>query len=229
MSQYVQWLKSANESILHPAAIDFMRSLPDSMFLGTSVFALFTQSFPLGILVLAMLEFTLLHRVFGGTASYIQSGNEQSPKDYKCIPGIPSPYQISIVGKLISQHAFPSGPMMFVASVLSYTILSIYNFSNELKELSQQEPQWNTRIPVSITFCCLLLVFYMLWRYNTECDSAMNVLASSIIGLIVGGVVCLVHQFLFGRFAINFLGIPILADRAAEGRPLYVCAKTKTN
>jgi len=229
MSQYIEGLKSTYGSILRPAAIDFMRSLPDSMFLGTSVFALFTQSFPLGILVLAMLEFTLLHRIFAGTASYIQSGNQESPKDYKCLPGIPSPYQISIIGKLISQYIFPSGPIMFVAAVISYTIGSILNFNQELKELSQQEPQWNTRIPVSITFCCLLLIFYMLWRYNTECDSAINILASAILGLIVGGIVYLIHVFLFGRFAINFLGIPILADRAAEGRPLYVCAKTKTN
>jgi hypothetical protein len=66
MSQYFDWLKSFNKSILRPAATDFMRSLPDSLFIGTTVFALLTQSYPLGILVLAMLETTLLHRSIGG-------------------------------------------------------------------------------------------------------------------------------------------------------------------
>jgi hypothetical protein len=35
----------------------------------------------------------------------------------------------------------------------------------------------------------------------------------------------LLHTYLFGRDSINFLGVPLLGDRAANGRPLYVCAK----
>ena len=224
MSHYFDSLKSFNTSILLPASIDFMRSLPDSLFIGTSVFAMLTQSFPLGILVLAMLETTLFHRFLGGVLSQIDSNNTTKPGHYMCIPGIPSAYQLSIVGNLVSQVSTPSGPTLFVSSVLSYIMCSIFNFNKELKELGQREPEWKTRIPLSLTFSLLLLSCYVIWRFMNSCDSLINVLGSTIIGLLVGMVIFLVHVYLFGRFAVNLLGIPILSDRASEGKPLYVCA-----
>ena len=224
MSQYFDWLKSSKNSILLPAATDFMRSLPDSLFIGTSVFALLTQSFPLGILVLAMLETTLLHRSIGGILSQIDSGNTVKPGNYMCIPGIPSAYQLSVVGNLVSQISVPSGPTMFIASVLGYIMCSMFNFNKELKELGQREPEWKTRIPLSVTFSLLLLCSYVIWRFMNSCDSLINVLGSTIIGLLVGMVIFLIHVYLFGRFAVNLLGIPILAEKSAEGKPLYVCS-----
>jgi hypothetical protein len=225
MSQYFDWLKSSNNSIFLPAATDFMRSLPDSLFIGTSVFALLTQSFPLGILVLAMLETTIIHRSLGGVLSQIDSGNTMAkPGNYMCIPGIPSAYQLSVVGSLVSQISVPSGPTMFVSSVLGYIMLCMFNFTKELKELGEREPEWKTRIPLSVTFSLLLLCSYIIWRFMNSCDSLINVLGSTIIGLIVGMGIFLVHVYLFGRYAVNLLGLPILADKSAEGKPLYVCS-----
>ena len=202
-----------------------MRSLPDSLFIGTSVFALLTQSFPLGILVLAMLETTIIHRSLGGVLAQIDSGNTMAkPGNYMCIPGIPSAYQLSVVGSLVSQISVPSGPTMFISSTLGYIILSIFNFNKELKELGEREPEWKTRIPLSVTFSLLLLYSYVIWRFMNSCDSLINVLGSTIIGLLVGMGIFLVHVYLFGRFAVNLLGLPILADKSAEGKPLYVCS-----
>jgi hypothetical protein len=48
-----------------------------------------------------------------------------------------------------------------------------------------------------------------------------------LFGGIAGFLVYMVHVYLFGRDSINFLGVPLLADRAANGRPLYVCATNK--
>jgi hypothetical protein len=65
---------------------------------------------------------------------------------------------------------------------------------------------------------------YVIWRFMNSCDSLINVLGSTIIGLIVGMGIFLVHVYLFGRYAVNLLGLPILADKTAEGKPLYVCS-----
>ena len=224
MSQYFEALRSWKTSILEPATTDFMRSLPDSLFIGTSMFALLTQSFPLGILVLAMLETTLIHRAIGGTLSQIDSTNKSPPGNPVCIPGIPSVYQISIVGNLVSQLSVPSGPTMFISSIICYMMLAVYNFQQELKELALKEPEWGTRITLSTTFSLLLLCLFVIWRFYNSCDSLINVLGSMILGLLVGSMIFLVHLYLFGRFAINLLGIPLLAERAADGTPLYVCS-----
>ena len=224
MSQYFQSLKSSGNSILLPAAMDFMRSLPDSLFIGTSVFAIITQSFPLGVLVLAMLEFTLLHRSLGAVLSDIDSTNTNKVDNYLCIPGIPSAYQLSIIGSLVSQITTPSGPTTFVSAVLGYIMMCMFNFNKELKELGHREPEWKTRIPLSVLFSSLLLCCYVVWRFMNSCDSLVNVLGSTILGLILGMVIFIFHLYLFGRFSVNLLGIPILSDKSVDGKPLYVCA-----
>jgi hypothetical protein len=146
------------------------------------------------------------------------------PGNYMCIPGIPSAYQLSIVGNLVSQISVPSGPTMFISSVLGYIMLCIFNFNKELKELSERESEWKTRIPMSVTFSLLLLSSYVIWRCMNSCDSLINVLGSTIFGLIVGMGIFLIHVYLFGRFAINLLGLPILSDKSVDGKPLYVCS-----
>jgi hypothetical protein len=211
---------------LDPGPTEFMRSLPDSIFLGTSIVALFTQNFPLGIFVFAMLEFSILSWLLAGFLGLIKSNKEAVTSDI-CLPGIPSPYQISILGHLYPQISFPSIPILFVSSCLFYINMAILNFREELKELSLKEPEWKLRIPISIIFTLILLFSYTLWRLKNSCDSVLSILGSVAIGLLFGGLVHLLHVYLFGRDSINMLGLPLLADRAANGGPLYVCAKDK--
>ena len=211
-------------NLIHPGPREFMRSLPDSLFLGTALFALVTQSFPLGILTFAMLEFGVLDWTLSSVLGSVQ--NNKTPfKSDVCLSGIPSPYQISILGHVYPQTDFPSAPILFIASTLFYTMASILNFRDELKELALKEPEWAVRIPLSIVFTTLLLIFYVFWRVLNTCDSVLGALGSVALGAVFGGLVYLLHVYLFGRDSINFLGLPLLADRAADGTPLYVCAK----
>jgi hypothetical protein len=223
MSSYFNELKSLNITVLSPAFHDFMRSMPDSIFLGSSIFAMLTQNYPLGIFVFAMLEFGLVHRLFGGLISIVQSP-ETKPQTLACTPGIPSPYLVSIIGKLLAQTPFPSGPVFFMSAVISYTLAAILNFREEVHELGKTQTDWALRIPLSFSFSFLLLVLFIVWRYMNSCDDFLSILGSVALGLVLGGLIHVVHVYLFGRDSINFLGVPLLADRAANGRPLYVCA-----
>jgi hypothetical protein len=224
MSSYFKSLKYLGTELLTPAFQDLFRSLPDSLFLGTGLFALITQSFPLGILFLAMAEAGLLQRLLGGFVGAVQP-NEKAPGSTMCLPGIPSPYQLSAIGALMLETAFPSGPIFFVSAVFIYIISSTLNFKDELKELGQRESEWNARIPLSMTFSLLFLVVFILWRYMNSCDDILTILGSVAFGGLAGGLIYMVHVYLFGRDSINFLGVPLLADKTATGRPLYVCSK----
>jgi len=224
MSSYFTELKSLRLDILSPAFHDYMRSMPDSIFLGSSLFALLTQNYPLGIFVLAMMEFGLAQRVFGSLFGFIQN-NTTKPTSDLCIPGIPSPYQISAIGKLLSVTAFPSGPIFFMSAVFSYTIVSIMNFSSELAELGKKDPEWKSRIPICLTFSVLFFLLYTGWRLIYSCETVPIILGSALFGVVIGFLIQTIHLYLFGRDSINFLGIPLLADRAANGDPLYVCGK----
>ena len=231
MSTYIkEGLGVSNEllqkllGLINPGPTEFMRSLPDSLFVGTSLFALITQSFPLGILVLAMLEFSVLHFLLASVIGSVHS-NLSNPGPEICMSGLPSPYLISMVGQLYPKTTFPIAPIILVASTIFYTMFSIVNFRDELKELGHKESEWKLRIPLSLTFSSLLLIGYSFWRYLNGCDTILSTLGSVGLGAVFGGLVFLLHVYLFGRDSINFLGIPLLADRAEGGRPLYVCAK----
>ena len=88
-------------NLIHPGPREFMRALPDSLFLGTALFALLTQSFPLGILTFAMMEVGILDWCLAGVLGSIQNNKTPVNSDI-CLSGIPSPYQISILG-----HVYP--------------------------------------------------------------------------------------------------------------------------
>lgn len=225
MSSYQESLKSFKSSTLFPLGGEFMRSMPDSLFLGTSVLALMLQSWPLGTLVLAMLETTVIHRLLGGAFSQITDQNEAKPSNFLCMPGIPSVYQLSLVGGVMSKTVFPSSHIFFVVSVIGFVLLSIFQFRPELEELGKNEPEWKLRLPFATIFSALLLCAVVAWRVWVDCDSVGAALASTILALLTALCLFLLHLYLFGRHSLNFLGIPLMVDRAKNGRPLYVCAK----
>lgn len=224
MATYFERLRSILSDTLVPTTHEFLRALPDSLFVGTGFFALITQNFPLGVLVIAIAEMAMAQRLFGSIISVVQENPIKQYSD-KCSAGIPSPYQLSLVGKLMSEVSFPSGPVFLLAGVITYCLSSTLNFQKELEELGKNEPEWNARIPLAATFSTLLFVLYALWRYMSGCEDVFAILGSSLLGAVVGFIVYILHVYLFGRDAINFLGIPLLADRAANGTPLYACAK----
>lgn len=203
-----------------------MRGLPDSFFLGSSIFALLTQNFPVSILVLAMFEFSLVGWLLFKFIGTFESNTEVSTSDV-CMPGIPSPYLISALGYIFPKASFPSIPIFFISSSLFYIVFSVLNFSEELKELGHKTPEWKIRIPLSILFTTILLLCFTFWRVLNTCDKLWIALVSVLFGLLTGGGIQLLHTYLFGRDSINFLGVPLLADRSTTGGKQYICAKQK--
>jgi hypothetical protein len=224
MSSYLKSLKYVGTDVLSPAFHDILRSAPDALFLGTSLLGLLTQNYALGVFVLAMAEFGITHRVLAGIIGSVQ-GNTRSARPEICSAGIPSPYQISAVGQILGEYNFPSGTVFFLSAVISYTISSTLNFQQELEELGNQDAEWKTRLPLSLIFSCLFLALVAIYRVYYSCDSVFVILGSVLTGGLAGFLVYILHVYLFGRDAVNFLGLPLLADRAANGKPLYVCAK----
>ena len=201
-----------------------MRSLPDSLFLGSTIFALLTQNYPISVLVLGMFEFSLaawLLCKFGG----LLMNNEEKLNSDVCIPGVPSPYLISAVGSIFPKASFPSIPIFFISSSIFYIMFSVLNFRQELKELGNKTPEWKVRIPLSIIFSSVLLLIFIFWRVLNTCDTVIIALGSLLFGALTGSVIQLLHTYLFGRDSINFLGVPLLADRSATGGKQYICAK----
>jgi hypothetical protein len=106
-----------------------------------------------------------------------------------------------------------------------YILFSVLNFREELKELGHKTPEWKVRIPLSIIFTSVLLLCFTFWRVLNTCDTVIIALGSLLFGALTGSVIMLLHTYLFGRDSINFLGVPLLADRSATDGKQYICAK----
>jgi membrane-associated phospholipid phosphatase len=224
MSSYFKLLKSVWADVLAPAGSDLMRSAPDNLFLGTSIFALLTQNFALGVLVVAMAEFGLLNRLLGGFIGAVQD-NRAVPHSDVCLPGIPSPLQISAVGTLLTGYSFPSGPTFFMSATLMYIFSSIQNFNEELSVLGQREPDWTARKYMSMVFSIILILAFMVYRLMNSCEPIFTAMGSVILGSIAGVAIFTIHLYVFGREGVNFLGLPQLTNRFTPENPLQVCAK----
>lgn len=216
MSDYWDLLKSSSlKSIVSAPFHEFVRSAPDSLFLGSILLSIFTQSFPLIVLSLAMGEIGILHRVLAFIFDSV-SDNLKTQGPEICRMGIPSPYQISLVGKLIKEYAFPNGTLFFLSAVIVYISSSITQFTDEFKELSKvsgQESYWNSRTILSSIFSVLLLIIFLLYNVIYGCVGVIPALGSIAIGSLVGMGILFLNKSLFGKQGINFLGIPILENR----------------
>jgi hypothetical protein len=202
---------------------EIMRGLPDSIFLGSIVFAFLTQNYPLSILVLGMFEFSIVAWFLSMFVGLIETNNESVKSDI-CLPGIPSPYLISILGNIYPKISFPSIPIFFMSSTLFYIVYSVLNFSNELKELGHKNAEWKVRIPLSIIFTVTLIMAFIFWRVLNTCDSLWFALGSLLFGALTGACIQVIHTYLFGRDAVNFLGVPLLADKSVTGDSINICA-----
>lgn len=222
MSSYFTLLKSVSSDFFLPTFNGFMSSLPDALLFGSAIFAFMTQTFPMAILVLTVIELTVIHRVFGGFVGAV-SGDNMHPEGQGCSSATPSLYSFNALGKILEQVSFPSGPIFLVSGVIAYSIASILNFRQELEELGKKDSEWKIRIPLAGAFSAIFLFLFVFWRWARGCDSPLAALGSTLFGVLVGGALYLLHVYLFGRDSINFLGLPLLADRAAGGKPLYVC------
>lgn len=204
-----------------PLSHDIMLGLPDSLFVGSALFSLFTQSQAYGFLTLAMVEFIAIYNLFAKFTGFISTDTQQA----KCLSGYPSLFQLSILSCFTSMSTFPSGPVFFVAAVYAYILTSVLSFSNEYNYLGEQNADWKSRIPMSVLFGTIFLFGFIAWRFINSCENIVPMIGSLVLGGVIGTIIQRVHAGGFGRDAVNFLGVPLLLDRAADGKPLYVCSK----
>jgi hypothetical protein len=224
MSAYFEFLKSLKNDVLSPAFHECVRAAPDSLFLGSILLSLFTQSFPLAVFSLAMAEFGLLQRFLANILDSV-SDNLKTQGPEICRMGIPSPYQISAIGKLIKEYAFPNGTLFFLSAVIVYIASSIVSFKDEFEQLDQQVASgalWKSRTFISLTFSALLLILFIIYNVLYGCVDVLPAFGSTAIGGFAGLCIFLLHYYLFGKKSINFLGIPTLENRNI----IYAAAKS---
>ena len=199
---------------------EIIQYTPESIVIGSTVLAIFTNSFALLVFVLFQFELIGFRRLFSGFAGYLFPTISQ--KVGNCDNGFLLPGNgertciLNIFGK---GGSFPASGLFFISGVFSYLVGSLMSFQQVLESLGSD---YTTRIITATVFSLLsiLLVFFynMLWG----CNSFVGSLGSVIFGILIGYLLLTVHGFVFGVEGINLLGVPTLAT---NNKMFYICGK----
>jgi len=78
---------------------------------------------------------------------------------------------------------------------------------------------------MSMIFLLALLFVFISFRITYGCDTFGIVMLTAPIGIFIGAMLVQQNIRLFGPSAVNLIGIPLLENRTASGKKIYVCPK----
>jgi hypothetical protein len=218
-----QWDKAS--SIFKPLIAEVFRLLPDGVLFGSAFFALLSQSYPMAIFVVTMLEASLVGTGLQSLMTYMDLARTlpSLPDDMsKCYPSTfaPSLETLMTLNRDTLSSAFPSFPIFFMSTAAAYIVGAMWSIQRELEALG---PEYAARFYIAIFVSALLLFATMTYRLAYGCDGVGILIVTLLFGLVTGGLLSYQNVYLLGRDSINFAGIPLLVERTKDGKPLYVC------
>jgi hypothetical protein len=204
---------------------ELIRLVPDSLFLGVGLFAFLAQNYAMGMLFMALFEAMFITVGIQNLMGYISLsdtiGTEKSGSK-ECIGGFQSPtlQTVSIFFNVPARSSFPSSPIFILTTALMYVVSSAQGFSAELSELG---PAFSTRYYIGLMLSLILLFIVATYRFMSGCDGFGTISLSLLFGAAAGIVLCWQNTLLFGRESTNIIGVPMFANRTADGKPIYIC------
>lgn len=211
---------------LFPVGFHMFQILPDALLVFLAIFSFLTQNFANGLLVFSLLEATAVYSLLSPIAGYFVPGiaPTNARVSGSCIAGFPkvghSYATLSFYKSWLPDYGFPSGPVSLLATLIGYLLSSLFQFNKELRALGAD---WNTRVPIATTLSFLVLLAFVLFRYIAGCEGLGTLLLSMLLGLVGGTALMYQNGALFGKEALNVLGLPILVNKTAKGQAIYVC------
>ena len=223
-------LKQFLTTSIVPVAKHLFQILPDATFVFISLFSILTQNFALGTLTISLIESLLAFTLFGKGVNYfigeaMTSGNVERPDG--CQAGFPSSihsYSTLSIFSNFTTTPFPSYPIALLSTLIGYVLAALFQYSPEMTQLGSS---WQLRIPIATTCSFLVLTAFVLFRYIAGCENLGIITGTLIIGLLMGTLLAFQNRALFGKEAMNVLGLPTLHTKTVDGdKPLYVCEKS---
>jgi len=217
------------ESTVVPVVSEVIKLFPDGLVVASGIFALVTMSYPFGIFFGSMLEASVIFRMLRGFLRYTRAAGtniQTGSNEPICRTGFSSPSltltEIAFFPYSPLEYSFPSGPIFSITTAASYIFTTLNTQSKELEALG---PTYSSRYYVSAILLFVMIGIYATFRMLFSCDTFGNIIMTIPIGLIVGALLVKQNVQLFGQSSVNLLGIPLLRNRAANGKKLYVCPK----
>ena len=210
---------------IKPLGEEQFRLLPDSILFGSAILAFLTQSFAMVIFFLSMIETAGIQAGLQALFGYLDS-TRLIPSAAGATPQCRAGFMKSTLESLTLMSgssvpsAYPSPPLFFLSTACSYVLSSLYGLREELEGLG---PEYSARFYFAIGASFLFLLMFTFYRLANSCETVGIATMSLLMGGFLGSLLVLQNWMLFGKDSVNLIGVPLLRERTADKKPIYVC------
>jgi hypothetical protein len=206
-----------------------LQVLPDVIKASALLFALLFQSPPMAVFSVASMLMGFLHigiaKGFSSVFPNMVSTPGNADRCAGTFPGVSygrffGMTQAATSGKL-SDTAWPSYYTTFMGFLAGWigALPTIY-----AQELSVS-PKKSVAATGGLVTLGILLLVVMVYRISSECDTFISTSLGLTVGFVIGLIMVFIVAHLSERRATNMLALPLIRNKAEDGKPIYVCER----
>lgn len=200
-----------------------MSIFPDTILVGTFVYALLLQSPQFTALGLALLSVSFFHPLLSGFFRQIIPESlrvaDNSGRESGRYPGLSyERAQLGLFG-ILTEEEWPSYYSMFVGALFGYIgfLPTLYE-----KELNASKVR-SRSVYFGIGFLAIIVAGLLIYRYIANIESLFSIGIGTLSGAAIGGLLMFIVSIFTQRRATNLLNFPLIGDSLTSQRPIYVC------
>jgi len=207
-----------------------LQTFPDTMTAAAFLFTILFQSPPLGALTGSILALNMIAPMltkflssFVGDSAIV---NHES--DSRCsghFPGVSFERILQLTDtKMFSDldhSGFPSYYALFLGFITAYVGALPIIYSKEI----EYSPKRKASTTYGLVVLSLVVTVCALYRIFSTCETPLSLFIGILGGGLFGLLCVLFLSYISDRRLTNILAFPLIRNRAADGKPIYVCEK----
>ena len=193
------------------------------------LFALLFQSPPFAALSGSIVFLNLLHPLIARFfTSFVGGTIGRNDSCEGRFPGVSFTRMIQLSDNkgfgALDDAGWPSYYSVFLGFLTAYAGTLPVLYRQEL----EASPKRNVATIVGLVVLSLVVVTCIVYRLVSGCDSFLATLVGLLVGLIIGVLIVGFLAWFSDRRLTNILALPLLRDKAIDGKPIYVCETNNT-
>ena len=208
-----------------------LQVLPDTITAAAFLFAILFQSPPLAALTGSIVVLAITRPLVGRYASrFIGDTAIASAEASRCsghFPGVSYERILDLTNTKgfgnLEFDGLPTYYSMFLGFLATYIGALPWLYEKEI----MYSPKRYASTTTGLVILGLIVVIGSLYRVLSQCETPTSLFVGLLSGGLVGAVCVFLLALISERRLTNILSFPLIRNRAADGKPIYVCETTK--
>jgi len=207
-----------------------LETFPDTMTAAAFLFTILFQSPPLGALTGSILVLNVITPIvtkflsgFVGDSAVVSREASQTCSGH--FPGVSFERILQLSDKKmfgdLEHNGFPSYYALFLGFISAYVGALPIIYSKEI----EYSPKRQASTTTGLVILSLVVILCALFRIFSTCETPLSLVVGLVGGAMIGLFCVLFLAFISERRLTNILSFPLIRNRAADGKPIYVCER----